>query len=134
MRADRGTVAMDALQLTADPAVIVLTGVDIERIVKGITRIGAAGLDKDILVAVVVDIGESHTMAFLQVADTGGLGNVGEVTAFDVVEHPVGDERGEVGVAGAEIHIQPAVVVDIAEIRAHRVYGPVEAGGRRYVG
>jgi len=67
---------MNALQRNADPAVIVLTGVDIERIVKGIARIGAASLDKDILVAVVVDIGESQAMAFLQIADAGGAGHV----------------------------------------------------------
>ena len=38
-----------------------------------------------------------------------------------VAEHPVGNERGKIRVAGADVEIQPAVVVEVAKVGAHRV-------------
>ena len=53
--------------------------------------------------------------------------------AADVLEHPVGDQRGQARVAGAEVEVEPAVVVEVGEVAAHRGEDHVEAGFRGHV-
>ena len=46
----------------------------------------------------------------------------------DVLEHAVGDQRGQVRVAGAQVQVEPAVVVEVAEVAAHGGEDHVQAG------
>ncbi len=55
-------------------------------------------------------------------------GDLGEALAAHVLEHPVGDEARQVGIAGAQVHVQEAVVVEIAEIAAHGREDHVQTG------
>ncbi len=54
--------------------------------------------------------------------------DLGEPLAADVLEHAVGDERGQVGFTGAKIHVEEAVVVEIAVVAPHRREDHVESG------
>ena len=64
---------------------------------------------------------------------SAGGGHVLEALAPGVAEHAVGHERVEVGVAGAEVEVEPAVVVEVAEVEPMR-HHRVEPGLARHVG
>ena len=51
----------------------------------------------------------------------------------DVLEHPVRHERAQVRIAGPEIEVEEAVVVEVGEVAAHRGEDQVEAGLLRLV-
>ena len=55
-------------------------------------------------------------------------GDLGEPLAADVLEHAVGDQRAQVGVAGAQVEVEEAVVVEVAEVAPHRGEDQVQAG------
>ena len=63
----------------------------------------------------------------------GGSGHVRERAALAVAEHHVGHERGIGGRARAEIEVQEAVVVEVAEVRAHGRDHALEAHRPRHV-
>ncbi len=69
-------------------------------------------------------------MALLQVAEVAGRRHVLEVAAARVAEHPVGDERAHVGIAGAQVDVEPAVVVEVAEVETHAQHDPVQTGNQ----
>ena len=48
--------------------------------------------------------------------------------SLDVLEHDVGHQVGVGRLAGAQVNVEEAVVVDVAEIGAHDQQDPVEAG------
>ena len=58
----------------------------------------------------------------------GGTGDLGEPFAGDVLEHAIGDERGQVRVAGAQVEVEEAVVVEVAEVAPHRGEDHVQPG------
>src|SRR5438132_8457977 len=62
-----------------------------------------------------------------------GYGDLGKALAGDVLEHAVGDEHGQAGVAGAEIEVEIAVVVKITEVASHRGEAHVQTGFPRDV-
>src|SRR5437667_8580975 len=74
---------------------------------------------EDVLVAVVVDVAEGNPMALLQMAEPAGRAYVLESLSFVISKHPVRDQRGEARIAGAQVEIEPSVVVQIAEIGSH---------------
>ena len=55
-------------------------------------------------------------------------GDLGEPLAADVLEHAVGDQRGQARLAGAQVHVEEAVVVEVAEVAPHRGEDHVQAG------
>src|SRR6185437_2252002 len=65
MGADCRPVRDDTFELYRYPVVVVLAGIAIKGIVESIPFVSAARLDEDILVTVVVEIGDSHTVSFL---------------------------------------------------------------------
>ncbi len=88
----------------------------------------AARLGEEVDVAVAVPVAAGHGVAFLEVAGAGGAGDLGEPPAGDVLEHPVGDQSAQVGVAGREVEVEEAVVVEVGEVAPHRAEDHVEAG------
>src|SRR2546430_359498 len=86
-----------------------------------VTRVRAAHDHKDVLVAVAIEIGERGAVSLLKMPEPALEGDLLEPSPFNAAEHSVGDDRTKIRVAGAEIEIEPAIVVDVAEIAAHRV-------------
>jgi hypothetical protein len=70
-------------------------------------------------IAVAVPIAASHAMPLLQVTGARRRGDLAETQAVDILEHPVGDEGGQVRLARAEVHVEPAVVVEVAVVGPH---------------
>src|SRR5579859_7451380 len=93
-----------------------------------ISRIGATDFDEDVLVPVIIEIGEGNAVALLQMSEPAGGGDVLEEFALSVTEHAIRDQGGEVGIAGSEIKIEPTVIVEIAKIRPHGQEHFVQAG------
>ena len=124
---DGGAIGANTFKVQPKPAVGG-TGILEQAVVGVVAGEGATHDHVDILVAVVVEVGEGHAMALLQVAGAGGGADVLEMGAAVVSVHPVGDERGEVGVSGGEVEVEPSIVVEIAEVAAHGVADPVEPG------
>ncbi len=73
-----------------------------------------------ILVAVIIDISEGDSVTLLKMSETTGEGDIVESATEVVAEHDVGHHGLVPRLAGAEIDVQPAVVVEVAEVRAHR--------------
>ena len=67
-------------QLDRQP-VVSLAGVLKEHVVIFVAVDGAAGLDEDVDVAVVVPVAAGHAVALLKVARAGGAGDLGEPLA-----------------------------------------------------
>ena len=72
-------------------------------------------------------------MPLLQMPGTGRVRDVLEATVAGVAIEAVRHQRAQAGLAGAQIDVLETVVVDIAEIRAHREHGFGEAGRRGHV-
>ena len=99
-----------------------------EYILVEVARIGAAKHRVDVLIAVVVDIGEGDAVALLDMAEAAGRARVLKTATAFVAQHAVGQQRAQVGIAGADIAIEPAIVVYVSEIGPHRQDNIVEAG------
>src|SRR5207247_4410494 len=63
--------------------------------------------------------------AFLQVSRAGRGRNVGKTLAANIFEHAVGDQHVNAGVAGAQVEVEIAVVVEVGEVAAHGGEDPV---------
>ena len=125
--ADGRPVGLLADELHRQP-VVPLAGVLEEDVVVLVAVDGPAHLDEEIDVAVAVPVGTGDAMPFLEVAGARGRGDLGEPLAADVLEHPVGDQRAQVGVAGAQVEVEEAVVVEVAEVAPHGGEDHVQAG------
>ena len=60
-------------------------------------------------------------------------GDLDELPAAVVLEHAIGNQQRQFGAASAEVHVEPAVVVEIGEVAPHRDEDLVEAGLFRHV-
>ena len=58
------------------------------------------------------------------------VGHVLELDALDVLEHQVGDQARVGHAAGPQVDVEEAVVVDVAEVAAHRRHRPGRARPR----
>ena len=79
-----------------------------------------------ILIPVIVDVSKGNAMAFLQVSKAAGCGDVLEEASLRVSIHPVRNHREQVRVAGAEVEVEPAVVVEVSEVATHGVEQPIQ--------
>ena len=79
-RPDGETVGLPAAQLQAHPG-RAGGGILVECIGEGVVGIGAAHLVQEVLIAVVVEIAEGHSVTLLQVTEAGGEGHVDETPA-----------------------------------------------------
>ena len=78
-------------------------------------RKGAAHNLENVLVAVVSSRRKQRRGPFADGRTRRG-GDVLKTFAVIVTEHAVGQQRGEVGFTRAKVEIQPAIVVEVAEI------------------
>ena len=122
---DRRAIGLGADQLDLQP-VAAVAGVPEQEVVRPVARNRTADLDEQVEVAVAVLVGEGDAVPLLKMAGTRGQGHVQKPPARLVLEHQVGDEVLERHPAGPEIEVEIAVVVDVAEVAAHRRHGPVE--------
>ena len=67
----------------------------------------------------IVEIGKGDTVSFVQLPGAGGCGDIHEIFSVVIAKQHVGNQRPIRGVSGAEVNIQKAVVVHVAEVRAH---------------
>jgi len=131
-RADARPVRLPPLQPQLDPMVPVARVLQ-QHVRVLVAVVGTPEVFVHVLVAVVVEIREGHRVPLLQRAEPAAGRDILEAPPAVVPEHPVGDERVEIGIAGAEVEIQPAVVVEVAEVRAHGVQHPVQPDDLRHV-
>lgn len=82
---------------------VVVPAVEEQRVVELIAGQHAAELRVDVLITIVVDIGERNAMPFLQMAEPSGCADVQEVHALVIAQHDVGDERLEVRISASAV-------------------------------
>ena len=108
--------------------VIPLAGILEENVVVTVAGGGAAHVNEDIDIAVAVPIAAGHAVSLLQVAGARGRGDVAEALAGHIPEQAIGDKGLQGGVSGAQVKVQVAVIVEVAEVRAHGGKVQVEPG------
>jgi hypothetical protein len=114
--------------------VAVASRVQEHRFVVAVAGHRTAHVQDHLLVAVVVEVGERDGVARLEMAGARGLGDVQEPLAVVVLQHDVGHQGGQRRRARAEVHVEVAVVVEVAEVGAHRGHHAVEPHARAHVG
>ncbi len=105
------------------------------RVLEQRTRVLVAGegtphVREDVLVAVVVEIGERDAVALLEMAGPGGGRDVDESSPLPIQEHAVGHQHAVRRGSGSQVEIEKAVVVEVAEVRPHRRDHPGHAEHR----
>ena len=70
----------------------------------------------------------------MQVAQTGRGGDVVKALAPHVPEDAIGQQSLIGGLAGSEVHVQPAVIVQVAKVSTHGEHGAVQVQGGGHVG
>src|SRR3984957_13395022 len=86
--ANRRPIGFDSYEVETDPIVAIARVLEQpERVT--VARHGSANFGQQIFIAVIVDIGEGHTMAFMQFTGTRRGRNVGKEFALFVVEQYV---------------------------------------------
>src|SRR6266545_181671 len=127
--ADAEAVGADAGQRDLQPVIAIAGEVAIEGVVGVVAGVVAAKLGENVEVAVVVDVGEGDAVTLVAGAgEADGGGEVGEGAVAVVVKEAVGLEARELGVAGAEVEIEVAVVIQVGDSGSHGAHGIVEAG------
>ena len=131
-RADGRAVGLDADQLDVDPVVAVA------RVLEQPERMGIAGgrpahVEDDVVVAVVVHIGERDAVALVELAGSGGAGHIHERLAVAIAQQHARSQRPVGGIARPKIDVQKAIVVDVAEVGPHRHVDLVQPGLTRHV-
>ena len=121
-------IGLPAIQFEFDPMVSVSRILQ-EHVRILITEKGTAQILVHILVTVVVEVRKGHSMTLLKVAETTAGGDILKPLPVIVSEHPVGNERRKIWIAGAEVKIEPAIVVEIPEVGAHGVKHAIESDG-----
>ena len=116
--AEAGPVGAAALEAQRDP-VARRPWILEQRVGELVAGIEAAELLEEVLVAVVVEVAPGHAVPFGQDAEAAGERDLDEALAADVLVHLIRHEAREVGLAGAEVEVEPAVVVEVAVVGAH---------------
>src|SRR5204862_1864231 len=99
-----------------------------KRVAINVTGIGPANRSVDILITIVIQITKSDSVAFLQMAESARCGDVLKTLATVVAEHPIGNDRAQVGITRAEVEIKKTVIVEVAKVACHAKQHFVEAG------
>src|SRR6516164_5797958 len=94
----------------------------------------ATHLLENILGAVIFQVAKGHGMPLLQMPEAAVGGYVLKISAAIVMEHSIRQQRFICRLAGAEIDVEPTVVVKVAKVRAHDEDRPVEMHLLGYVG
>src|SRR2546422_4363971 len=115
-RSHPGAVAFATDELHVQEMVPV-AGVEKHRVAELVSDEEAPELVVDVLVAVVVQIGEGDPVPFLEVPESPRNGHVLEALPPVVAKHHVRHEGPVVRVARAEIDVEETVVVQVSEVR-----------------
>jgi hypothetical protein len=113
-------VGANALELEFEPAISVARiG---EELIAINVRVYRATDDRvNILIAIVIDVSEGDAMSLLQLPETTGGRDVLKAPLAIVAEHSIGQQRREIRIAGTDVEIEPAIIVQIPKIAAHHV-------------
>src|SRR5262249_6585554 len=114
--------------------VICVNGAEVERISRGVTSKGSTHDDINILRAIVIKISKRDTVTFLNVTGARCGGDILKKFAARVAEHAIGNQHCEVRIPCGEVKMEPAVVVQVAVVAAHREQHSVEVSGGGDVG
>ena len=98
---------------------IVVARIEKQSAAGAVPRIGAPQDDEHILMAIIFEIGKGNGVPLLQVSEASGRGYVLKKFALGIAEHAVGNNRRQTGIAGSEVKIEPAIIIQIAKIGAH---------------
>ena len=118
-------VRLDANQPQCHP-VSVVAGVFKQHVTESIAGVKSAQLMEQVLVSVIVQVTERHSVTLLDVPEPATKSNIGKFPAFFVTVHGVRYLRLEGRFTGAEVEIQPAVIIDIAVVGSHRQVRSIE--------
>src|SRR4051812_12535488 len=72
-------------------------------------------------------------MALLQMTEPAGSSDILEAQAVRVPESAIRHQVRQIWITRAEINVQPAVVIKISKIGAHRMQHPIKAGLLRHI-
>src|SRR5688572_3556645 len=126
-RADRGAVRLDADELDRDP-VIAVAGVFEQAQRVRVARRGAADLEHDLLVAILIEVGKRDAVPLVQLAGPRRRRHVDKRPAALVAQQQTRHQRGVRRVSSSEIDIEKPVIVDVAEVGAHHHQDLVQPG------
>jgi len=115
----------EAMKLDVQP-VVALSRVLEQNIVGLVIQRRAAGREED--VNTVIPVGKRDPIPLMQLASTTGEGYILEPRTGDVAEQDIGHHVAASRLDRPEIYIKTAVIVDVAEVRAHNHQNPVESG------
>ena len=96
------------------------TGVLEQGVIKPIAGKRSAQLNVDILIAIVVNIGERYSVPFLQVPEAARHCDVREAFPLLIQKHEVRHDFRERHVTGSQIEVQESVVIQVAKVGSHR--------------
>ena len=83
----------------------------------------------DILVTVIVNVGKAYCMSLLQVPEAPGGGDILKRHANMIPEHTGWNNRGKIHLAGTQVKIKVAIIVEVTKICTHGIRNPVDLAG-----
>src|SRR5688572_31620939 len=128
-RADGGTIGRAALEREPDPGIAAPARILEQRAGEPVAGERSAQNHVDVLVAVAIEIRECGAVALPEMPEASGQGDLLEPLSLHAPEHSIGDDGVEVGIPGADVEVQPAVVVEVAVVAPHRVDGLAHQAG-----
>ena len=123
---EAGSVGFDAVEADSDP-VVVVAGVLEECVLVPVAGKEPAQLVIEVLVTVVVDVDEGDAVTLLEMSEPARGSDVQESLPPIISQHDVGHQGMELRIASRQVNVEPAVVVDVAEVGAHGKADAVEA-------
>ena len=113
---------------------IAVSGIEEEHIPVVVAGVRSTHDGRNILVAVIVDIPERDSVAFLQMTESAGGGNVLKELAAGVAKHEVGNQQRQIRRPGGDVKVRKSVVIEVTKVASHGQKEPVELCLGRRVG
>jgi hypothetical protein len=88
---------------------------------ESVAFISPSHLDIEILRAIVVEVAEGDPVAFLQMSESAGHGDIFESLSPGVPVSEIRHQPFIFWIARPQVHIQPTIVIEIAKVRTHRL-------------
>ncbi len=124
--ADRRSIRPGPDQLDLQPVSLVARVAE-QEVWRRVPGHDPSGLDEEVEVAVLVEVGEGHAVPVLEAARARGDRHLLESESGHVLEHPVGDQSRVGSPARPHVEIEIAVVVEVAETARQSGHRPVQA-------
>src|SRR6266567_1753536 len=125
-RSDGSTVGFHSYQVKGDP-VVAVAGIFKKAKRMRVSRGGASDFSEEVFVSVIINVGESHTMAFVKLASARGGSDIHKILAIVIAQQNIRHQRSISRKAGSEIDIQESIVIHVAKIGAHGRIDAVES-------